>query len=96
MNDIYLEKTRQLVNEFMSGEDAKIYLFGSRARGDFRRSSDVDIAIEYAGKSNRIKIDDLRDFLEESTIPYRVDVVDMQFASENIIKAIRRDGILWN
>ena len=37
----------------------------------------------------------VREQLEDSTIPFRFDVVDMGFASEILKQRIRREGILW-
>ena len=95
MENVYLGRIRRMVLDFMAGEGARIYLFGSWAKGKQRRSSDVDIAVFYEGSSNSRKIAELRDFLEDSTIPYRVDVVDMSQASEALCREIRKDGILW-
>lgn len=95
-SNVYLEKIRNCVLDFMKEEEAHIYLFGSWARGEQRRGSDVDIAIDGEGPSLSSKISDLRDFLEESAIPYRVDVVDMRLASEDLKREIGRDGILWS
>ena len=91
----YVERIKALVLKEMDGEPASVYLFGSWARGTQQRSSDVDVAIEYHGASNWKKIEALREALEESTIPYCVDVVDMQNASESLLKEIRKDGIVW-
>ena len=91
----YIERIKALVLQALQGEDASVFLFGSWARGEARRSSDVDVAIEYHGPSDRRKIARLREALEESTIPYEVDVVDMQEASAALVKEIRKDGIVW-
>jgi len=52
----------------------KVYIFGSRAKGNFSSGSDVDLAIMNNGVTNndliRIKSD-----LDESNLPYFVDVV---------------------
>jgi hypothetical protein len=56
----------------------------------------VDVAVEFSGTPNERKIADLREQLEESTIPYRVDIVDMSRAAESLREEIRRDGIRWN
>ena len=73
-----------------------IYLFGSWAKGTARQGSDVDVAVEYPdGVSGVLKIGELREQLEQSTIPYRVDVVDMQQASQTLLQEIRKDGIQW-
>ena len=91
----YIEKIRKCALEFMKDERVRIYLFGLWARGEARCESDVDIAIEGDDRLKASKISALRDFFEESTIPYRVDVVDMRRASEELKEEIRRDGILW-
>jgi len=91
----YIERIKALVLQELHGEDASVFLFGSWARGEQRRSSDVDVAVEYHGLSNRQKIAHLREALEESTIPYRVDVVDVQDTSAALVKEIRKDGIVW-
>lgn len=91
----YLEQTKKLTLDFMRGEPAKIYLFGSWARGEERHGSDIDLAVAYEGKSNRLKVGELAEMLEESTVPYNVDVVDLAYADEAIRRAVEREGILW-
>ena len=54
-----------------------------------------DIAIDFKGKNNPLKIAEIREILEESTIPYSVDVVDMHNASEGILQEIKKEGIRW-
>lgn len=87
-----LEKIRSQIRDVMQDTNAKIYLFGSYAKGNFRQSSDVDIAIKGA---NSQKIRQLREHFEESNIPCKVDIVDLNFASANLIGEIERTGILW-
>jgi uncharacterized protein len=56
---------------------ALVWVFGSRAHGTVRRSSDLDLAID-AGRP--LTCDEnlaLADAFEESDLPYGVDVVDM-------------------
>ena len=91
----YLERIRDFALKIMAEEQVNVYLFGSWARGTARHSSDVDIAVEGTVGDISPKIAALREVLEESTIPYRVDVVDMARASEVLCEEIRREGILW-
>ena len=91
----YLERIHALALRCFEGEAVNIYLFGSWARGTMKHSSDVDLAIEGKGRDVAPKIASLREELEESTIPYRVDVVDMSRAAEALCEEIRREGILW-
>jgi len=89
-----LQQIKDIVLSSMASQDVQIYLFGSWARGEQKQSSDVDIAIE--SKENiASSICSLREKLEESNIPYRIDLVDMQFASKILLQKIRQEGILW-
>ena len=94
--NIYIDRIRQLVLSALADENVNVYLFGSWARSTARHGSDVDVAVEFIGASNERKIADLREQLEESTIPYRVDIVDMSRAAETLREEIRKDGIRWN
>ena len=91
----YLLRIKEMALEHFKDTTAYICLFGSWARGTQRRSSDVDIAIKWDSPEARARIADLRESLEESTIPYRVDVVDMNFASDVLVEEIQRDGVPW-
>ena len=71
-----------------------IYLFGSRARGDNSAFSDIDIAIE-SNESISKKLANVRFEIEESLLPYKVDIVDLSKATylKNIIS---KEGIKWH
>ena len=72
----------------------QIIIFGSRARGNYNRTSDIDIAI--TGQIDEI-IYKIRDYFEESNLLYTVDVInynsitDMEFK-----KNIDTEGIILN
>ena len=91
----YLDKLKLLVLDFLLGDDVSVYLFGSWARGEQKRSSDVDLAIEYQSGYAPAHIEALREAVEESGIPYNVDIVDMRNASPHILSEIRKDGVQW-
>lgn len=75
--------------------NAKIYLFGSRARGTHGEWSDIDIAIDAEKKLPRVDVGEVRDMLRESNIPYKIDVVDLHGVSEEMRKMILQEGVLW-
>lgn len=75
--------------------DAKIYLYGSRARGDHQESSDIDLAIDSHTKLSFTKLGEARSILEASQIPHRVDIVDYNSASERLRPLIDQDKIVW-
>lgn len=53
---------------------AHAWIFGSRALGTYRDNSDIDIAIEGTAITLTV-VADLQDRLEQSTLPFRVDLV---------------------
>lgn len=93
MNEYVLE-VKEFTRKFWQNQPVRIYLFGSWARGEAKRSSDVDIAIE-SKENMSFLIGEFREALENSCIIYNVDVVDMNFAAESLCKKIREEGIVW-
>lgn len=93
MNEYVLE-VKEFTRKFWQNQPVRIYLFGSWARGEAKRSSDVDIAIE-SREDMSFLIGEFREALENSCIIYNVDVVDMNFAAESLCKKIREEGIVW-
>lgn len=75
--------------------DAKIYLFGSRARDTESEFSDVDIAVDAGQKMGLRSIGEARDVMEALYIPYKVDVVDFHRIPEAMRKEILSEGIQW-
>lgn len=86
---------RQVVLAGLEGYPVTVYLFGSWSRGTERQSSDIDIAIDGACGAPSDILVRLREKLEESTIPYRFDVVDLAEADPILVDKVRKEGILW-
>lgn len=76
--------------------EAKIYLFGSRARGDFQESSDIDIAVDAGERLERVAVAEVREMLNASNILKKIEVVDVHSVSESMQKNIYTQGILWS
>ena len=93
MNEYVLE-AKEFTLKFWQNQPVRIYLFGSWARGEAKRSSDVDIAIE-SKEDMSFLIGEFREALVNSCIIYNVDVVDLNFAAESLCKKIREEGIVW-
>ena len=88
-----LQQVKAVVEPVIEQADVRVYLFGSWARGEERVTSDIDLAIEGEDVS-RLAMQ-VREALEESDIPYRVDVVNLMEASPALIANVRKEGILW-
>jgi predicted nucleotidyltransferase len=74
----------------------RIYLFGSRARGDNRPESDIDLALDDGKKISLHILGEIREEIEESLMPYSVDIVDLQAVSSDFKKRIMKDGVVWS
>jgi predicted nucleotidyltransferase len=92
-----LEQVRNIVCKHLLDKPAQVYLFGSWARSEEKRSSDIDVAIEFHTEDqlNQITLMNIRDALEESTIPFKVDIVHLNAADDIIARKVRTEGILW-
>jgi predicted nucleotidyltransferase len=62
---------------------AQVYCFGSRARGDFKEFSDLDLMIEGAKSQGLEKLaSEIQERLIDSHFPFKVDLVFLEdFAS---------------
>lgn len=65
-------------------------MFGSRAKGRARKYSDIDLAVDSAELTDKIK-SDLEIYFEDSTIPYEIDIVDLKKISEKFKNIISDD-----
>lgn len=95
MKDKYLLELKKTIKEFLKDKKIRIFLFGSRARRDNYIFSDVDIGILTEEKIDKGKISLLREKLENSNIPYKVDLVDLKEVSDDFRKEILKGAILW-
>ena len=79
---------------FQSFPEVKtVHLFGSRAKGNYRLGSDVDLAIMNRGLGSRT-LARLKSRFEESTLPYKIDLVDFNnLTKHEFIEHIQRVGI---
>ena len=92
----YLDQMRDMVLRVTSHVDCAIFLFGSRARGVHRRSSDIDIG--FSGLSDLMfhKIrDKLLSELDESVIPHHVDLVNIDTAPRSFRDVAMAEVIIW-
>jgi uncharacterized protein len=93
MKNIEKDKIIKIVEVFFP--DAKIYLFGSRARGNYDERSDLDIAIDAGAPIPIIDKSKLFIMIDALNMPQKTDLVDFQRATPELQSNILREGILW-
>jgi len=90
-----LEEVKRLIYQGLKGYRARVYLFGSRSRGQGAPSSDIDVAILPIEPLPTGVLSAIRETLEKSNIPYQVDLVDLSMADPEFKKRVIEKGILW-
>ena len=90
----FLDKILKILKKFLPEDNVNFYIFGSRAKGKAKMYSDIDIAIDCAGQKindkTKIKIETA---FEDSTIPYKIDVLDLNNITEDFKICILDDLI---
>ena len=80
------KEIKEIIFRFLDTKKYQVFIFGSRATGKAKKFSDYDIGI--SGKdvvSSQVKIL-IEEALEESNLPYKVDIVDFSLVSSNFKK----------
>jgi uncharacterized protein len=90
-----IAELRRIVLEALGTHDAAVWLFGSCGRGDPRQASDMDVAILVREALPIGLLGQLQADIEESTIPYDVDLVDLRYADPTLVDEVRRKGVKW-
>jgi predicted nucleotidyltransferase len=93
-DDKTFRKSLNLILEVLKknlNSQAKVYLFGSSVKGDYKKFSDIDIAIENGDKE---AITNIRYQIENLNIPYKVEIIDLSKVSKEFKKEILKTGVL--
>ncbi len=90
MIDLSLEHQEQ-IREILRRQipDRTAYIFGSRVRGRAKKFSDVDLAIEGKTPLTLQLIADLKEAFSSSALPFRIDILDWNRASDEFRRAIQ-------
>ncbi|MFZ4854794.1 MAG: nucleotidyltransferase domain-containing protein [Desulfuromonadaceae bacterium] len=96
IEDRYLTLMRDLVLGVTSNLDCTIVLFGSRALGVHRRSSDIDIGFSGLTESVFTRTrDHILSKLDESVIPHHVDLVNLDSAPADFREVATKKVVIW-
>lgn len=74
---------------------ARVVLYGSRAKGNYKPGSDIDLTMQGDGLDYRDLVS-LADSLDNSPIPYSVDLsIFDQIDNPNLVEHIQRVGMVF-
>jgi len=90
-----IEEVRRIVLRLLEGRPARVYLFGSWARGEACRTSDIDVGILPSAPLPAGLLPEIEEALENSLSLYPVDLVDLTTASDHFRGRVLAEGLSW-
>lgn len=89
LSEISYKKIKEVIDKYSNYE---FIVFGSRARGDYKNGSDLDIAV--VGNIDEKEQFNILNSFDLLDIPYMIDIVFIcKLEKKELIEAIKRDGI---
>jgi predicted nucleotidyltransferase len=88
----YKKKLIEIIKKHLP--KCKIYLYGSRSRGDHSMGSDIDLALDTGDKIDTLIIAKIKDDIENSTIPLFTDIIDLNNISQEFKAQITPELLL--
>ncbi len=89
-----IKDVEKIIKEIFKGKKVKVFIFGSRARGEHTPRSDLDIGF-LSEEDISYELSILREFLEESNLTFVVDIVDLNRTSKDFREAVMKEAKLW-
>lgn len=85
-----LQTVKQILKQHLP-ETTHIWVYGSRAHGNAKRFSDLDLAIELEGGKTLDfgLLAQLTIAFDESDLPWKVDILDLNSAPESFLETAR-------
>jgi len=82
----YQKEIKKIVFRFLDSKKCQAFVFGSRATDKAKKYSDYDIGVSGKKSVPWQKLALINEALEESDLPFKVDVVDFSLVSSDFKK----------
>ncbi|MBU1171819.1 MAG: nucleotidyltransferase domain-containing protein [Proteobacteria bacterium] len=92
----YTNILKDIILSLVDTEKVMVFLFGSRASGGHTSRSDADIGLLSDDKLPHDLFHKIRNAIDESIIPWKVDVVDFTKVSPSFKDEALKDIVIWN
>lgn len=83
---------QEIVVDPLKAQGATVWIFGSRARGDYKEFSDLDLMVE-SKEDVSAKVGKIQEILEEGSFPYKVDIVQHKDFAESYRQSFETDKV---
>lgn len=83
----------RILEPLLKKMQVRLLLFGSRARDDACPISDIDLALKADRPIPPWLLAEIREKLDESSLPFRVDLVDYHTVSPDLQRTIDQEGV---
>ncbi len=91
-----LQQVRQIIMSRLRDHPARVFLFGSHATGRAVRTSDIDVAVLPEGELPAGLLSRIREEIENSNVPYQVDLIDLSQTDEAFRRRVLKEGTQWS
>ena len=98
MNEEWHKKTKEMILEVLAkyfDEDVGIFLFGSRALNKQKTFSDFDIGLIGDRALDFRKMEEAKEELVNTNLPFKVDLVDFYDIDDNFKSIATKEIIVW-
>ncbi len=93
MLDKYLPRIKEVIKSLDPSLRNRYFIFGSSLRKE--RFNDIDIGV-IGAKDSGIRVSDLKEKIEDTTIPYFIDVVDFDSVQKSFSDYVLNNSpIVW-
>ena len=89
-----LKLLKQILNKFFKKSNVTYFVFGSRTTNQYRENSDLDLLICAKKDIPGHILLQLKDELEESDLPFRVDLLEANTLPDSILKSIKQQKLV--
>ena len=88
-----INELQDLLKVFLKDYNVEVFLFGSRATGKYKNTSDIDLAFLSNADISYI-LSMLREIIDNSNLVQKVDLIDLKNAPM-LKDIVKREGIRW-
>lgn len=88
----YIPKIKEVIKDFDPSLQNRYFVFGSSINKD--RFNDIDIGV-IGAKTSGIRVGDLKEKIENTTIPYFFDIIDFDSVDKSFTDYVLNHKVLW-